>query len=525
MEFSFFITDNKSGYKTKEVWFSKNHPEVYDEIINYSSKIDLNLSFKEKIWFYFNQLSERPKCVTCSKELKFRERFDNPYGEFCSLICINTNKDEMLKRQKSTFNEKYGIDFYPQHQDFVKKQKQTKLERYGDENFVNAEKMLKTKLLKYGRENISNSKKYKETCIKKYGIDNFAKTTEFKNKIHQKYRDLYPNYNIINIDGTQLTVFCEKCGDNYEIHKQVFYERIRDNNIVCTNCNKLGQCFISSKEQEINDFVRSLNIETIQTFKTKDKTEIDIFIPSKNLGIELNGVYWHNELFKDKNFHLSKTKSAENDGIELLHIFEDEWNGKKEIVKSIIKNRLGLVNEKIYARKCHIKELTAKAASDFLNENHIQGEAKSLIKLGLFNGEKLVSVMTFSKGRIIMSGKNDEWELVRFCNILNTNVIGAGSKLLNFFMKNYNPKKIVSYSDIRLFNGSLYEKIGFTRISQSPPSYWYVINGIRHYRFNFRKSILIKEGFDSNKTEHQIMLDRGIYRIYDCGAIRWELNY
>jgi hypothetical protein len=86
MEFSFFTTDNKSGYKTRECWFSKNYPEVYDEIINYSSKIGLKLSFKEKIWFYFNQLSERPKCITCSEELKFRERFDNPYGEFCGAI-------------------------------------------------------------------------------------------------------------------------------------------------------------------------------------------------------------------------------------------------------------------------------------------------------------------------------------------------------------------------------------------------------------------------------------------------------
>jgi hypothetical protein len=79
----------------------------------------------------------------------------------------------MLKRQKITFNEKYGIDFYPQHQDFVKKQKQTKLERYGDENFVNIDKMKKTKLLKYNNENYSNIEKYKKTCLERYGFDNF----------------------------------------------------------------------------------------------------------------------------------------------------------------------------------------------------------------------------------------------------------------------------------------------------------------------------------------------------------------
>lgn len=123
-----------------------------------------------------------------------------------------------------------------------------------------------------------------------------------------------------------------------------------------------------------------------------------------------------------------------------------------------------------------------------------------------------------------MGGKESEWELVRFANKINTNVIGSASKLLKFFIKNYKPNKIVSYSDIRLFNGGLYEKLGFAKMSQSKPNYWYVINGVRHHRFNFRKSILVKQGFDENKTEQDIMSERKIHRIYDCGAIRWELN-
>lgn len=525
MEFSFFTTDNKSGYKTRENWLSDNHPDLYGKIINYSQQVNLELSFKEKIWFYYNRLTERPKCITCSKDLKFRERFDTPYGEFCSLLCINTNKDEMLKRQKITFNEKYGIDFYPQHQDFVKKQKQTKLERYGDENFVNIDKMKKTKLLKYNNENYSNIEKYKKTCLERYGFDNFSKTTEFKNLIIRNYRELYSDYEIIDINGKLLTVFCDKCDSNYNIHKQVFYERILDNNIVCTNCNKLGQSFISSKELEINNFINSLGFNTIQSYKTdKEKMEIDIFISKKNIGIELNGLYWHSELFKDEKFHLRKTKISNSNNIELIHIFEDEWNRKKDIVKSILKNRFGVSENKIYARNCTIKLVNSKECYDFLEKNHIQGRANSSIKIGLCYNEELISLMTFSKGRIIMGGKESEWELVRFANKINTNVIGSASKLLNFFIKNYKPNKIVSYSDIRLFNGGLYEKLGFTKISQSKPNYWYVINGVRHHRFNFRKSILVKQGFDENKTEQDIMSERKIHRIYDCGAIRWELD-
>jgi hypothetical protein len=123
-----------------------------------------------------------------------------------------------------------------------------------------------------------------------------------------------------------------------------------------------------------------------------------------------------------------------------------------------------------------------------------------------------------------MGGKTNEWELNRFANKINISVIGAASKLLKYFIKNYKPVTLVSYSDIRLFNGNMYEKLGFKKISYSKPNYWYVINNIRKHRFNYRKSILVKEGFDENLTEKDIMFNRKIYRIYDCGNIRWELT-
>ena len=92
MDFSFFTTDNKSGYKTTENWLSKNNIDLYNNIISYSKNINFNLNFKEKIWFYFNNLKERPKCKTCGEDVSFRNRFDKPYGDFCSLKCINENK-------------------------------------------------------------------------------------------------------------------------------------------------------------------------------------------------------------------------------------------------------------------------------------------------------------------------------------------------------------------------------------------------------------------------------------------------
>jgi len=134
--------------------------------------------------------------------------------------------------------------------------------------------------------------------------------------------------------------------------------------------------------------------------------------------------------------------------------------------------------------------------------------------------------MTFGNRRISMGKKTtneNEYELLRYCNKLNTNVVGGASKLFKYFLKNYNLSEIITYADRTHSKGKLYEMLGFTYIGKTQPNYYYIINGIRKHRFNFRKDLLVKQGFDKNKTEHQIMIDRKIYRIYDSGNLKYKL--
>jgi hypothetical protein len=510
MDFSFFTTKNKSGYKTKELWFSKNYPEEYQKILQYTSNFDLK-SFKEKIWFFYHNLKEIPKCP-CGQQSKFTERFDRGYQDFCSLTCANSHKEEMVKRQKESIQKKWGVDFFPQHKEFVNKQKTTKKERYGDERYNNVEKMKLTKQKLYGDSGYNNSEKNK-----------ISRRISFISTIKQKIGKLDDNFISYDLEDDNITLNCGTCKTDYQIYNNLFNYRTKQKSVLCTICNPTDEKQVSGLELDLINFVSSL-VEV----ETKNRTvlggkELDVFIPSKNLAIEFNGLYWHSDIYKDKNYHLNKTILCDKKGVNLLHVFEDEWLEKSDIVKSIIKNKLGVWDKRVYARNCEVKVVDKSEEKSFLNNNHIQGFVGSNITYGLYYNGELVSFMSFGGLRKSLGydSKEGSYEMLRFCNKLNYNVVGGASKLFKHFIKTNNPKQIISYSDNRYFDGSLYERLGFEFIVDTKPNYFYVINHNRENRFKYRKDVLVKEGFDSNKTEKDIMRGRGFNRIWDCGNKKW----
>ena len=180
----------------------------------------------------------------------------------------------------------------------------------------------------------------------------------------------------------------------------------------------------------------------------------------------------------------------------------------------------------IYGRKTKIREVSSKDSKEFLQNNHIQGNVNASIRLGLYYNHELVSLMTFGKKRKALgsSSEESEYEMYRFCNKLNTNVVGGASKLFKYFVNNHTPKSVLSFADRRYFDGNLYSKLGFDFVGETQPNYYYFKGLERHHRFKFRKDVLVKEGYDSSKTEKQIMIERGYYRIYDCGNLKYIFN-
>jgi len=335
--------------------------------------------------------------------------------------------------------------------------------------------------------------------------------SEFIERSKKIHADKY-DYSLVEYHNshTKIKIICP----THKIFDQLPYDHLSKHG--CPNCSSS----VSNIEKEINQFLLSCGVQTItSSLSIIPPYQIDIFIPSHNLAIEFNGLYWHSENKVGKNYHLNKTQICEQNNIRLIHIFEDEWLFKKEIIKSKLKNLLGLTLDRVFARKCVIKDVDPQTSCHFLNTHHLQGKINSKINLGLYYNQELISLMTFTKPRLGIGSHHSGYELSRFCNKTDTIVVGGADKLINHFIKKYHPNQIISYADRRWSRGDLYRKLGFTQTNINKPNYWYIIGKKRVHRMNFRKEKLKKEGFDIKLTEKQIMVSRNIERIYDCGTI------
>jgi len=252
--------------------------------------------------------------------------------------------------------------------------------------------------------------------------------------------------------------------------------------------------------------------------------ELDIFLPDYNIGIEVNGLFWHCEKVKNKYYHLNKHNFFKERGIRIINIFDDEIDIKLDIIKSRLLHILNVNQTKIYARKCIVKQINKKTKKDFINKHHIQSDIASSYNYGLYYDDILISVMTFANRKIF---NNANVELTRYCCLPNYNIIGGAGKLLNFFLKEINPHKVISYCDRCWSEGNLYKTLGFKLIKTTPPNYTYTKNF--HQRFNrmkFQKHKLSNclEIFDKQLSETQNMHNNGYYRIWDCGSFKFELS-
>jgi len=434
---------------------------------------------------------------------------------------------EIKDRKEKTFKEKYG-GFTFNSEILMKKVKKTNIERYGTECTLNnkevKEKSKKTIFDKYGVEYASQNKeiknKIKNTMLERYGVDNIM----FSENFRKTNTIIGSDENYIRYLGGRINEFYCDCGKNhmFEIDTDNYFKRKDRNCKLCTICYPINEN-VSIKEKELCNFIKNIySGKIIENYR--DGVEIDIYLPDINIGFEFNGLYWHSDKFVHKNKHIDKLNHFKNKGIQIIYIWEDDWDFKKEIIKSQITNWLKLNINKIFARKCIIKEISdVKIVREFLNNNHIQGFIHSSKKIGLFYDNELVSLMTFDRFEGRKKMKENDWNLSRFCSKIYFNIIGGFDKLLKYFINNYKPQRIITYADKEWSRGNLYIKTGFDLVNESNISYKYIIKNKRINKQNFKKKKLLKlYPEEKTSTEREIMMKYNIYRVYDCGQLKFE---
>ena len=319
----------------------------------------------------------------------------------------------------------------------------------------------------------------------------------------------------------KVTIICPIHGE----FQQVAYYHTAGNG--CPVCGITNTTYKSAPEYEIIDFIKELGISNIIHSSRHLGFELDIFLPEYNIAIEYNGLYWHSSHSKetDKKYsvlHVNKTNICEKNGIKLFHIFENEWldTSKKIIWKSMLRNAVKK-SERIYARLCKVSLLTNVEAIKFCNDNHMQGGINSSNAYGLFHNTKLVSVITIGKSRY---STKQCTEIYRFCNLINTTVIGGFSKLLSHIKKT-TYGDIISYANRRWSQGNLYEKAGFFLANISGPCYFYIERtSVLHHRSVFTKKNVLKKFPGSSGSEVSIMYDNKYRRIWDSGNLVYKLQ-
>jgi len=354
------------------------------------------------------------------------------------------------------------------------------------------------------------------------------------------------NIQVNGLNGQYINLKCLGCQAVFTFTRQYFSASSQKNHNsitekICPGCYPRNTSK-SAKELELLEFIRSIAGNEVVLSGNRAELyprELDIFIPGKKLAIEFCGNYWHAENVSRKTgdrtkYHIfEKYIAAQEKGIRLITIFEDEWVFKNDIVKSRLSHLFKKTNVVIPARKTVAKIIDAKTSTDFLNTNHIQGADRPEVAAGLYFGDELISVMTLKKTSFVKGGKGDCWELNRFSSKLGTSTPGAAGKLLKFLSQSVEIKKIISYSDNRWSDGNVYKTLGFEYAGFSKPGYWYLNlkhneNGCtRIHRSNFMKHRLSKifnKSFDGELSEWEIMQQEGYDRIWDCGTTKWELT-
>lgn len=312
---------------------------------------------------------------------------------------VSTQSKEIRERIKESNMKKYGVEWVISSKGVREQVKKTCLKRYGSEHYMSSkeikDKIRKTSMVRYGvawpLQAESSLKKRRESIKEKYGVDYYSQTSEYKEKVSKTNKQRYgvssytkteefKNKAIAKMLGVPFSnnpkldyirsigLDCDEefaktlklCPGKYGIPPKEFILAQINGTVTETMIRKYYSDFpgarrdifgntgkrVSSIEKLLHDFLTSKNI----IFESNNREiihplEIDIWLPDNNIGIEINGGYWHSSKFKSENYHSDKHTMADESGIKLLSFWEKDVIENFEWVSSVILREIGVFEE------------------------------------------------------------------------------------------------------------------------------------------------------------------------------------
>ena len=269
---------------------------------------------------------------------------------------------------------------------------------------------------------------------------------------------------------------------------------------------------MSSGQNEMARWLQGLGENVITCDRSIIKPyELDIVLPDRKLAIEYNGLYFHSMEFKDKDYHRLKLDLAKREGYRLIHVFEDEWRDRSQVVRSILLHAIKSTSKRINARDCEVIEMDVRSRKAFFDSNHLDGDARAKWAWGLSLDGEIVACLSLRNP--LHKTHSSRMEVCRYATSIGTNVRGGLGRLMRIaesHCKNLGVESIMTYVDTRFGEGKGYEQVGFELVGNTSNRFWWTDGKVRIDRFKIRADK------NAGLTEQQVADSLGVTKIWGC---------
>lgn len=302
------------------------------------------------------------------------------------------------------------------------------------------------------------------------------------------------------------------------------------------NCAKSHRT--SSLENGIKNILSENNIEFVENtkpFKSPDTNrplELDILIPSKNVAIEFDGIYYHSEgmlmraynyddekVLKLWNHNYYKTELGEQINLQVLHIRDVDFikNHKTPQINSLINRFTLLPNTLLFDYE--IKEVEYEESLKFHKENSIFNSDNFDKSFGLYQDNELIQLVSLKENKIVNYSVNNYVILTK----------DEEKIIFDWLKKKF---KKVSAEFIRdVYPTKYIERLGFKIKEKVLPTYEYAfkskfwdrnwVESGEGLKFFHEKGWIADYGNIENMTE--FLWNNKIAKYWNCGYLICEL--